>query len=318
MEYRQLGGTGVRVSPLCLGAMNWNHSNVEEGVASIHAALDRGINFIDTANVYSRGQSEEVVGKALHGRRDNVVLATKVHGAMGDDTNQHGNGRRHIILECEASLRRLGTDWIDLYQLHRPDPTTPIQESLLALDELVRAGKVRYVGFSTFPAWQTMEALALADRRNLHSAPVCEQPPYSILERRIEVELIPMAIKHGIGIIPWSPLASGLLTGKYSDGIPAGSRFGSFAGIAERPDFQAGVEAVRALSKIASGAGLTTTALALAWLIGRPGVTAPIIGPKDRKQLGENLAALDVTLDASVLSAVDEIAPPAKAIFPYG
>lgn len=318
MEYRQLGGTGVRVSPICLGAMNWNQSNIDEGVASIHAALDRGINFIDTANVYSRGQSEEVVGKALHGRRDKVVLATKVHGAMGDDTNQRGNSRRHIILECEASLRRLGTDWIDLYQLHRPDPATPIEESLMALDDLVRAGKVRYVGFSTFPAWQTMEALAIADRRNLHSAPVCEQPPYSILERRIEIELIPLAIKHGIGIIPWSPLASGLLTGKYSDGIPAGSRLASFSGITERPEFQAAVDAVRGLSKIASDAGITTTALALAWLIGRPGVTAPIIGPKDRRQLDENLAALDVTLDASVLVAIDEIAPPAKAIFPYG
>lgn len=318
MDYRQLGRTGIRVSPICLGAMNWNDANTEEGVASIHAALDRGINFIDTANIYSRGQSETVVGKALVGRRDQVVLATKVFGPMGDGPNERGNSRRHIIAECEASLRRLGTEWIDLYQLHRPDPATPIEESLLALDELVRAGKVRYVGFSTFPAWQTMEALAIADRRNLHSSPVCEQPPYNILERRVEADLVPLALKYGIGIIPWSPLASGLLTGKYSDGAPAGGRLTANKEFIASPAFAASVDCVRGLTKLAENAGLTTTALALAWLIQQPAVTAPIIGPKDRAQLADNLAALDATLDAELLAAIDELAPPRQAIFPHG
>src|SRR5579884_641299 len=290
MDYRQLGRTGVRVSPLCLGAMNFGGVTDEtESIATIHAALDAGINFVDTANVYSRGASESVVGKALKGRRDEVVLATKVHGAMGEGPNDNGNSRRHVKMQCEASLRRLQTDWIDLYQLHRPDDQTPIEETLEALDELVREGKVNYVGVSTFPAWQTMEAIGHAERWRLRSRPVCEQPPYNLLDRRVERDVVPLALKHGLGIIPWSPLASGVLSGKYSGGtIPEGSRLANY--------------------------GVGILPLALAWLMAQPGVTSPIIGPRDRQQLAANLAAVEVKVDDGVRAAIDEVSRPGRAI----
>jgi aryl-alcohol dehydrogenase-like predicted oxidoreductase len=223
------------------------------------------------------------------------------------------------MLECEASLRRLNTDYIDLYQFHRPDPFTPVEESLMAMDDLIRAGKVRYVGISTYPAWQTVEAMWAADRRSLASAPVCEQPPYNILERRIEREVVPVAQKYGIGLIPWSPLAGGLLTGKYADGqLPEGSRYS-----ARLAEAGADAEALRRaldisgqLAGIATEAGLTLTQLALAWCMQQPGVTSPIIGPRDRAQLRENLAALDVKLDSSTLEAIDRVAPPGEAVHP--
>ncbi len=317
MEYRQLGRTGTRVSTLCLGAMNFNDANADEGVATIDAALDAGINFIDTANVYSRGQSEAVVGRALEGKRDGVVVATKVHGRMTDEgQNDYGNSRRHIKLQCEASLKRLRTDYIDLYQLHRPDPSTPVEESLQALDDLVREGKVHYVGFSTFlPAWQTMEALAIAERHHLASAPVCEQPPYNLLERRIEGDLVPLAKKHGLALIPWSPLAWGILTGKYSGGVPEGSRL-SRGDRTSSEEFKSAVAKADALSKLAAGAGLSLIALSLAWLNHMEAVTSPIIGPKDRAQLADNLAAADVKLDDDLLARIDEIVPPQSVTFP--
>src|ERR1700716_1536384 len=229
IAYRELGHTGVKVSPLCLGAMmfgGWGNTHHEDSARSIHRALDAGINFIDTADVYSRGESEEIVGKALAGgRRDSVVLATKVHGRMGDDPNQYGNSRRWIIQEVENSLRRLKTDWIDLYQIHRPEPDTDIDVTLGALSDLVAAGKVRYVGSSTFPAHAIVEAQWVAERRGRERF-VCEQPPYSIFVRGIEADVLPTCQTYNMGVIPWSPLAGGWLSGKYRRGqeLPKGGR----------------------------------------------------------------------------------------------
>ena len=224
MQLRTLGRTGVKVSPLCLGAMMfgaWGNPDHDESIAIIHRALDAGINFIDTADVYARGESEEIVGKALAGgRRDNVFLATKVHGTMGDDPNQFGNSRRWIIAEVENSLRRLGTDWIDLYQIHRPELDTDIDETLGALTDLVRAGKVRYIGSSTFPPSAIVEAQWVAERRGRERF-VCEQPPYSILVRGVEADVLPTCQRYGMGVIPWSPLAGGWLTGRYRKGQDA-------------------------------------------------------------------------------------------------
>jgi aryl-alcohol dehydrogenase-like predicted oxidoreductase len=238
---------------------------------------------------------------------------------MSDDVNGLGNGRRHIKLQCEASLRRLRTDYIDLYQLHRPDVTTPIEETLDALDDLVRAGKVHYVGVSTFvPTWLTMEAIAIADRRGLSSSPVCEQPPYNLLDRRIEADLIPLAQKYGLAIIPWSPLGSGLLTGKYSGGKkPEDSRVASWGDKLDPQLFSAAVSKVDELAKVAANAGLSLVQLALAWLAQAPAVTSPIIGPRDRAQLAESLTAVGVKLDEATLSAVDDIVPPKAAVFPF-
>src|ERR1700729_404580 len=224
MELRVLGHTGVKVSPLCLGAMMfgaWGNTDHDDSIRIIHRALDAGINFIDTADVYSRGEPEQIVGKALSGgRRDNVVLATKVHGTMRDDPNQFGNSRRWIIKEVEESLKRLNTDWIDLYQIHRPEADTDIDETLGALTDLVRAGKVRYIGSSTFPASQIVEAQWVAEQRGRERC-VCEQPPYSILVRGVEAEVLPTCQRHGMAVIPWSPLAGGWLTGGYRLGQPA-------------------------------------------------------------------------------------------------
>ena len=220
MEHRTLGRTGMYVSPLCLGAMmfgDWGNKDHDESIRIIHRALDAGINFIDTADVYARGESEEIVGKALKGRRDNVVLATKVHGTMGDDPNQFGNSRRWIAKECDASLKRLGTDWIDLYQIHRPELDTDIDETLGALTDLVRAGKVRAIGSSTFPPSQIVEAQWTAERRGRERF-MCEQPPYSILVREVEREVLPVCQSYGMGVIPWSPLAGGYLSGRYRRG----------------------------------------------------------------------------------------------------
>ncbi|HZQ38011.1 MAG TPA: aldo/keto reductase, partial [Dehalococcoidia bacterium] len=230
MEYRNLGRTGVKVSSICLGAMMFGgRTSPEDSAAIIDKAIDHGINFIDTANRYSLGRSEEVVGEAIkrRGRRDSLVLATKVHGQMdAEDPNAQGNSRRHIIQQCEASLRRLQTDWIDLYQIHRPQSDIPIDETLRAMDDLIRDGKVRYIGSSTFGAWQLVESVYVAKELGLNRF-ICEQPPYNLVDRRIERELVPMALTYGFALIPWSPLAGGLLTGKYQRGqpMPEGARF---------------------------------------------------------------------------------------------
>jgi aryl-alcohol dehydrogenase-like predicted oxidoreductase len=317
MDYRTLGRTGVKVSPLCLGAMMfgaWGNTDHEESIRIVHRALDAGVNFIDTADVYSRGESEEIVGKALvGGRRDNVVVATKVHGTMGEDPNEFGNSRRWIIREVENSLRRLGTDWIDLYQIHRPELDTDIDETLGALTDLVRAGKVRYIGSSTFPASQIVEAQWVAERRGRERF-VSEQPPYSILVRAVEGDVLPTCLRYGMGVIPWSPLAGGWLSGRYRAGqdLPASHR-------AERiparydmalPGNQRKLEAVEALAQLAEEAGITLIELSVAFVLRHPAVTAAIIGPRTMEHLESQLTAADVVLSDEVLDRIDEIVPP--------
>src|SRR5437868_7907327 len=271
MQLRNLGATGVKVSPLCLGAMmfgEWGNTDHDESVRIIHAALDAGINFIDTADVYSRGESEEIVGKALKGKRDNVVLATKVHGPMGDDPNEFGNSRRWIVREVENSLRRLGTDWIDLYQIHRPEHDTDIDETLGALSDLVHAGKVRYIGSSTFPASQIVEAQWVARERGRERF-VCEQPPYSILVRGVENDVLPTCQRHGMGVIPWSPLAGGWLSGRYRKDaeVPETHRAQRIPARYDMslPGNQAKLEAADALARLAGESGMSLIEMALAF-----------------------------------------------------
>ena len=322
MEHRTLGKTGVSVSPLCLGAMMfgaWGNPDHEESVRIIHRALDAGINFIDTADVYSRGESEEIVRKALVGRRDKIVLATKFHGTMGDDPNERGNSRRWIVQEVEASLRRLGTDWIDLYQVHRPDPGTDIDETLGALTDLVHAGKIRYLGSSTFPPSAIVEAQWVAERRGRERF-VCEQPPYSLLVRGIEAEVLPVCEQYGMGVIPWSPLAGGWLSGRYRKGgdAPQSTR-------AERlplrydlslPENQTKLEAAEQLAQLAERAGMSLIHLALAFVMRHPAVTAPIIGPRTMEQLESQLGAAEVVLSDDVLDEIDAIVPPGQNLNP--
>ncbi|MGH2851644.1 MAG: aldo/keto reductase [Solirubrobacteraceae bacterium] len=322
MEHRTLGRTGVRVSPLCLGAMmfgDWGNTDHADSIRVIHRALDAGINVIDTADVYSRGESEEIVGRALAGRRDDVVLATKFHGVMGDDVNQRGNSRRWIIREVEASLRRLGTDWIDLYQVHRPDPATDIGDTLSALSDLVHSGKVRYIGSSTFPASQIVEAQWVAHDRGFERF-ATEQPPYSIIARAIEADVLPTCERHGIGVLPWSPLGGGWLSGRYrADAeLPRSQRADR---VPERFDMtseanQRKLEAVEALAVLAEEAGMTLIELALAWVVNHPAVTSAIIGPRTMEHLESQLGAADVRLDAEVLDRIDEIVPAGTNVNP--
>jgi aryl-alcohol dehydrogenase-like predicted oxidoreductase len=322
MEFRLLGRTGVKVSPLCLGAMMfgaWGEQDDDESIRIIHRALDAGINFVDTADVYSRGESEEIVGKALaDGRRDNVILATKVHGRMGDDPNEFGNTRRWIAREVDNSLRRLKTDWIDLYQIHRPEHDTDIDETLGALTDLVRAGKVRYIGSSTFPASQIVEAQWTAERRGRERF-VCEQPPYSMLVRGVENDVLPTCRRHGMGVIPWSPLAGGWLSGRYrKDDYPESRRAQM---IPRRYDMsipanQRKLEAADALGQVAEEAGITLIEMALAFVIRHPAVTAAIIGPRTMDHLESQLTAADVELPDDVLDRIDEIVPPGLDVNP--
>ena len=323
MEYRTLGSTGTKVSPLCLGAMMfgaWGETDHDECIKIIHRALDAGINFIDTADVYSRGESEEIVGKALaNGRRDNVVLATKVHGTMGDDPNEFGNSRRWIVREVENSLRRLRTDWIDLYQIHRPEEDTYIDETLGALTDLVRAGKVRYIGSSTFPASRIAEAQWVAERR-VRERFVCEQPPYSILVRAIEQDVLPTCRRHGMGVIPWSPLAGGWLSGRWRKGADDLTSRRS-ALIPQRYDLsipanQRKLDAAEALAQLAEETGISLIHLALAFVIRHPAVTAAIIGPRTMEHLESQLGAADVELSTDVLDQIDAIVPPGTTINP--
>ncbi|HXU22697.1 MAG TPA: aldo/keto reductase [Tepidiformaceae bacterium] len=313
MELRSLGRTGVKVSSLCLGCMMFGgRTNASDSYDIIDRSLDAGINFLDTANVYSTGRSEEVTGEALkrNGKRSNVFLATKVHGKMGEGPNDMGNSRRHIIEQCEASLRRLGTDYIDLYQLHRPQPEIPIDETLRAMDDLVRSGKVRYIGTSTYGAWQLVESLWVSKENHLNRF-VCEQPPYNLLDRRIERELIPMAQTYGFGIIPWSPLAGGLLTGKYhrDEPPPPDTRFGTMASnpIQQRRWSDRVFDVIDGLTPIAEDKGVTLSQLSLAWCMQQPGVTSPIIGPRTMEQLEDNLKATDVEITAEDRKRIDSV-----------
>jgi aryl-alcohol dehydrogenase-like predicted oxidoreductase len=323
MEYRPLGRTGVKVSSVCLGAMMFGgRTNPEDGYAIIDRAIDQGINFIDTANVYNLGRSEEVVGEALkrNGQRDRMIIATKVHGVMdAEDPNAQRNTRRHIIQQCDASLRRLQTDWIDLYQLHAPDSDIPIDESLRALDDLVHAGKVRYIGTSNYAAWQMVESFSVSKELGLNRF-ICIQPPYNLLDRRIERELVPMCRTYGIAIIPWSPIAGGTLTGKYRRGepMPADGRFT----LTTVPRLKQLVndhmhDVVEGLEPIAAAKGCTLSQLAVAWTLAQPGVTSPIIGPRTMEQFEDNLGALNVELTPADLRQIDEVAPPGTNVVPY-
>ena len=318
MKNRNLGLTGIKVSQLCLGAMMfgaWGNPDHEESIRIINAALDAGINFIDTADMYSAGESEEIVGKALAGRRDNVILATKVHGPMSFDPNEQGNSRRWIIRECENSLRRLGTDYIDLYQIHRPDPEVDVDETLAGLTDLIRQGKVRYAGSSTFPASSIVEAQWTAERRQRERF-VCEQPPYSLLARGVEAEVLPVCLKYGMGVIPWSPLAGGWLSGKWrKDGSELGSRRSAMLPDRydlSRPGNQAKLDAADALANLADKSGISLIHLALAFVTNHPAVTSAIIGPRTMEHLESQIGAADVTLDAEVLDQIDNIVPPGQ------
>jgi len=324
MEYKNLGRTGVKVSSLCLGCMMFGRKTSEEdSIPVIHAAIDNGINFLDTANVYSRGKSEEVVGKALKlsGKRDKIVLATKVFGKMDDDDpNASQSHRRHIIEQCNASLIRLQTDYIDLYQIHRPTSEIPIDETLRALDDLVKAGKVRYTGTSTFAAWQFMESLWVSKEYSLNRF-VTEQPPYHLLDRRIERELVPMAQTYGIALIPWSPLAGGFLTGKYQRGAsrPEDSRFDpeNESDWAASHFTDAAFDVIELLDHIAKEKNCSISQLSLAWCAQQPGITSPIIGPRTMEQLLDNLGAADIGITESDRERIDAVSLPGRAITPY-
>jgi aryl-alcohol dehydrogenase-like predicted oxidoreductase len=326
MEHRALGRTGVEVSPLCLGAMMfgaWGNPDHEDSIRIIHAALDAGINFVDTADVYSRGESEEIVGKALAGRREDVVLATKFHGTMGDeggrDPNQRGNSRRWIFKEVESSLTRLKTDWIDLYQVHRPEPDTDIEETLGALSDLVHQGKIRYLGSSTYPPSRVVEAQWAARERGLERF-ACEQPPYSLLVRGVEADLLGTARRHGMGVIPWSPLAGGWLSGKWRKGqeAPASTRAQRLPARYDLsiPANQRKLDAVESLTLLAEESGISLIHLAIAFVIRHPAVTAAIIGPRTMEQLESQLGAVEVELSDDVLDRIDEVVPPGTNFSP--
>jgi len=318
MDPRPLGRTGMQVSPLCLGTMMlgaWGNPDHDDGVRIVHRALDAGINFIDTADVYSRGESEEIVGKALaaDGRRDRVILATKVHGTMGEDPNERGNSRRWIVREVERSLRRLRTDWIDLYQVHRPEPDTDVEETLAALTDLQRAGKIRAFGCSTFPAQEIVEAQWASARRGLGRF-VTEQPPYSLLVRGVERDVLPTCQRHGMGVIPWSPLAGGWLSGRWRAGREApgstrAERIPAYYDLS-RPENQRKLEAVEQLARLAEELDVTLIRLAIAFVLAHPAVTAPIVGPRTMEQLESQLGAEELTLSAETLDRIDAIVPP--------
>jgi aryl-alcohol dehydrogenase-like predicted oxidoreductase len=321
MEYRPLGRTGVQVSKLCLGTMMfgaWGNTDHDDSIRIIHRALDAGINFVDTADVYSAGESEEILGKALKGRRDDVVLATKFFVPMGDDPNRRGGSRRWIITEVENSLRRLGTDHIDLYQVHRPDPAVDVEETLGALSDLVHQGKVRYIGSSSYSAGQIVEAQWAARERNLERFRT-EQPPYSLLVRGIELDVLPTAQRHGMGILTYSPLAGGWLSGSWtadsSPTSPARQRLAARFDMS-LPENQRKLEAVEQLAAVADDAGASMIELAIAFVVNHPAVTSAIIGPRTMEQLESQLPAADVALDPATLDRIDKIVRPGVNLNP--
>jgi aryl-alcohol dehydrogenase-like predicted oxidoreductase len=338
-DYRLFGRTGIRVSPLTLGAMMFGRrTELDDAIRIVDRAIDAGINSIDTANVYARGRSEEFTGEALKrsGKRPRIFLATKVHGAMDDtDPNQQGSSRRHVIEQAEASLKRLQTDYIDLYQIHRPRPEIAIDETLRALDDLVHSGKVRYLGSSTFAGWQVVEALWASEKLRLNRF-VSEQPPYNLLDRRIERELLPVAQTFGLAVIPWSPIGGGLLSGKYLRGqpIPDDARYSpkNRASLGVRPGVGAGsngrgspasrfvdtiYDVIEPLTRLAAEKSVPLSQLALAWVAQQPGITSPIIGPRTLEQLEDALKALEITLKAEDLRRIDEIIPPGTHVSPF-
>ncbi len=329
MEYRNLGRTGVKVSALCLGSMNFGgRTDAPTATTIIREAIDAGINFIDTANVYGhdpqnfsegRGRSELIVGEAIKDVRGKVVLATKMYFPMSDDPNAFGSSRRSIIAECEASLRRLNTDYIDLYQLHHPTNDIPIDEILRALDDLVRSGKVRYIGTSSFGAWQIVESLWASKELALNRF-ISEQPAYNLLDRRLEREFVPMAQSYGMAILPWSPTAGGFLTGNYKRGedAPEGSRFDAFwKGLEQKHFTDAAFAVLDVVTALADEKGCTPYQIALAWCMQQPGITSPIIGPRTLEHLRGSLPALDIAFSEDDLKRIDVVAPPGRATVPY-
>ena len=323
MQYRPLGRTGLSVSPLCLGAMMfgaWGTSDHEESIRIIRHAMDAGINFIDTADIYSEGESEQIVGKAIAGRRDEVVLATKVHMPMGDGPNQRGNSRRWIIEEVENSLRRLNTDWIDVYQIHRYDPAVDLEVTLGALTDLVHAGKIRYFGHSTWPTSAIVEAQWTAQRRSLER-PWTEQPTYSILTRGIERDVLPTCRRYGMGVLSYSPLAGGWLSGRYHADSHSGPSSPARSRLANRFDLslaenQSKLAAAEAVWTLAEESGLTTIELAIAFVLRHPAITSAIIGPRTMEHLESQLGAAEVVLDDAVLDAIDSIVAPGVTLNP--
>lgn len=321
MEYRSLGRTGVQVSPLALGTMMfgaWGNKDVDDSVRVIHRALDAGINFVDTADVYSAGESEEIVGKALKGRRDDVVLATKFFMPMGEGPNRGGASRKWIMTAVDDSLRRLGTDYLDLYQVHRPSPGMDVEETLGALTDLVRMGKVRYIGSSSYSGSQIVEA-QVASRDNHYARFVTEQPPYSILVRGIEADVLPTTLRHGMGTLTYSPLAGGWLSGKWrkeTAPVPTSAARPSARFDMTSPANQQKLEIVDALAQVAEDEGITMIQLALAFVINHPGVTSAIIGPRTLEQLESQLSAADITLSAETLDRIDELVAPGLTLNP--
>jgi len=323
MQMRTLGRTGIKVSPYCLGTMMlgaWGNPDHAEGIAMVHRALEAGINFVDTADSYSDGESEAILGEALAGRRDDVVVSTKAHFPMGADPNRAGNSRRWLARAVEDSLRRLDTDWIDVLQIHRPDPDTDIEETLSTLSDLVHAGKVRVVGTSTFPAEQIVHAQWVAEARG-NVRPRVEQAPYSILNRGVEAAVLPTCQQFGMGVTAWSPLSSGWLTGRYRTASDVDLSSGRRAIQQHKFDpasvgNRAKLDAVTALAGLADELGVSMTHLAIAFVLAHPGVTAAILGPRTGDQLEDLLAGADVTLDEATLDRIDAIATPGVTLNP--
>jgi len=318
MEYRLLGRTGVKVSSLCLGTANFADPTPEDdAIRIINRALEAGINFIDTGDSYANGESERIIGKALaqNGQRQQVVLATKVRFAGGRGPNDEGNSRLHIIKACEDSLRRLQTDYIDLYQIHRPSPTIPVDETLSTLTDLVRQGKVLYIGCSTHPAWQVMEAIMVSELKG-YARYISEQPPYNLLDRRIENELVPLCQAYGLAIIPWSPMAMGVLVGRYSDAhhYPSDSRAALRGGIYAERVTARGIEVGNRFVALAQELDISPAQLAILWVKEQAGITAPAIGPRTVEQLEHFLPVAEMQLDESMRAACDELVPPGSAV----
>ena len=321
MKYRRLGRSGVQIAPLALGTFNFgNRTDAETAATMLDRAVEAGINLVDTADSYATGESERIIGRWLQrsGRRDEVILATKAHYPTGPGPNDRGNSRLHLMRACEASLQRLQVDYIDLFQIHRPDPAVPVEETLAALTDLVRQGKIRYAGCSTHPAWQVTEALLVAELKGTVRY-VSEQPPYNLLDRRIENELIPMAQQYDLAVLPWAPLAQGVLAGRYDDveALPADSRAVKVGGIYAERVTAAGIEAGRRFSQLARDAGLTPAQLAVLWVKEQPGVTAPIVGPRTPQQLEELLPVLEMDLEVELAAACDGLVPPGSAVVDF-
>jgi aryl-alcohol dehydrogenase-like predicted oxidoreductase len=317
MEYRLLGRTGLKISPLCLGTANFADPTPEgECIAIVNRAMDAGINLIDTGNNYAKGECERVVGKALalNNNRQKMMLATKVHYPMGPGPNDNGNSRLHILKACEDSLRRLNTDYIDIYQIHRPSPDIAVEETLGALTDLVRQGKIRYAGCSTHPAWQVMEALMVSEKKG-YAKYILEQSPYNLLDRRIENELVPLCKAYGLGILAWAPMAMGVLSGRYSsvEDYPVDSRAALRGGIYAERVTQKGIEVGDRFVQLAKEAGISPAQLSILWVKDQEGITSPLIGPRSVKQLEELLPVLEMQLDNEVREACDELVPPGSA-----